>query len=105
MNENLLTTVVPGAIIVISLPICSAMNLASRDNTPSRGVIPQSSSTTVDEYYYNIAGIYLLHTGIAVSVGIYYLGTLAGFGNTLYPLLKHQDKNLSQPVTQPTSKT
>jgi len=38
MNENLLTTVVPGAIIVISLPICSAMNLASRDNTP-RGVL------------------------------------------------------------------
>jgi len=31
-------------------------NLASRDNTPSRGVIPQSSSTTVDEYYYNKLG-------------------------------------------------
>jgi len=67
MNENLLTTVVPGAI--------------------------------------NIAGIYLLHTGIAVSVGIYYLGTLAGFGNTLHPLLKYQDENLSQPVTQPILKT
>ncbi|OQX22575.1 MAG: hypothetical protein BWK80_30130 [Desulfobacteraceae bacterium IS3] len=34
--------------------IVISINLASRDNTPSRGVIPQSSSTTVDEYYYNL---------------------------------------------------
>jgi len=28
------------------------MSLASRDNTPLRGVIPQTSSTTLGEYYY-----------------------------------------------------
>ncbi|GEM_PF-1729010 len=38
--------------IVISLSSCPIMSLASRDNTPLRGVIPQTSGTTLDEYYY-----------------------------------------------------
>jgi Cu2+-exporting ATPase len=42
----------------------------------------------------NLAGVYFLHTGIAVGMGIYYLGTFAGLGNTLRPLIKHQDKKL-----------
>jgi len=42
----------------------------------------------------NIAGVYFLHTGIAVGMGIFYLGGLAGLGNTLLPLAKHQDKTL-----------
>ncbi len=37
------------------------MSLASRDNTPSRGVIPQTSSTTIGEYYYNSLIILLFY--------------------------------------------
>jgi len=44
----------------------------------------------------NIAGIYLLHTGMAVGMGIYYLGSLLGLGNTFLPLVKHQDKILTR---------
>ncbi|OAD20513.1 translocating P-type ATPase, partial [Candidatus Thiomargarita nelsonii] len=40
----------------------------------------------------NIAGVFFLHTGIAVGMGLYYLGSLVGLGYTLYPLVKHQDK-------------
>jgi Cu2+-exporting ATPase len=40
----------------------------------------------------NIAGIYLLHTGIVMSVGIFYLGALIGLGNTVRPLIKHQNE-------------
>ncbi|MDQ6975539.1 MAG: heavy metal translocating P-type ATPase, partial [Mariprofundaceae bacterium] len=42
----------------------------------------------------NIAGIYLLHTGIALGMTIFYLGSLVGLGNTLMPLAKHQDKKV-----------
>jgi len=50
--------------ITIPAPI---MSLASRDNTPSRGVIPQTSSTTVGEYYYKLRrgvcanGVYMIN--------------------------------------------
>lgn len=40
----------------------------------------------------NIAGIYFLHTGIAMGMAIYYVGSLFGLGNTLIPLAKYQDK-------------
>jgi len=39
----------------------------SRDNTPSRGVIPQSSSTTVDEYYYKLSKL-AIYTPIDVQI-------------------------------------
>lgn len=38
-----------------------------------------------------IAGVYLLHFGIATSMGIFYIGCFAGLGNVLWPLIKHQD--------------
>jgi len=44
----------------------------------------------------NIAGVYLLHTGIAVGMGIYYVGSLLGLGNTFLPLVKHQEKSLKR---------
>jgi len=37
-----------------------------------------------------IGGIYLLHFGVAASMGIYYAGAVAALGNTLWPLVKHQ---------------
>jgi Cu2+-exporting ATPase len=40
----------------------------------------------------NIAGVFFLHTGIAVGMGLYYLGSVVGLGYTLWPLVKHQDK-------------
>lgn len=43
---------------------------------------------------FNVAGVLFLHTGIAVGMGLYYLGSLAQLGYTLYPLAKHQDKTL-----------
>ncbi len=48
----------------------------------------------------NIAGIYLLHTRIAISVAIYYMGTVVGLGNTLQPLLKHQDEQQEHPTDE-----
>jgi Cu2+-exporting ATPase len=46
---------------------------------------------------FNIAGVFFLHTGIAVAMGIYYLASVAQLGYTLYPLAKHQDKILVLP--------
>jgi len=51
----------------------------------------------------NIAGVVFLHTGIAVGMGLYYLGSVAGLGYTLYPLAKHQDKTLV--LTEPGEKS
>ncbi len=39
----------------------------------------------------NISGVYLLHSGIAASMGLFYAGTVVGLGNTLLPLIRHQD--------------
>lgn len=39
----------------------------------------------------NIAGVYLLHFGIATSMAIFYTSTAVGLANTLWPLAKHQD--------------
>lgn len=38
----------------------------------------------------NIAGVYLLHFGIAASMGLFYTGTATGLINTVLPLAKHQ---------------
>ncbi|MEK7991674.1 MAG: heavy metal translocating P-type ATPase, partial [Thiotrichaceae bacterium] len=38
----------------------------------------------------NIGGIYLLHFGIAASMGLFYAGTTAGLVNSVVPLVKHQ---------------
>ena len=46
----------------------------------------------------NISGVYLLHSGIAASMGLFYAGTAVGLGNTLLPLIRHQD-------TQPKKKS
>jgi Cu2+-exporting ATPase len=37
-----------------------------------------------------IGGVYLLHFGVAASMGIFYVGAVAALGNTLWPLVKHQ---------------
>ena len=47
---------------------------------------------------FNIAGIYLLHIGIVVSVTLFYAGTAAGLANSILPLLRHQQ---NQPETDP----
>jgi len=39
----------------------------------------------------NISGVYLLHSGIAASMGLFYAGTTVGLANTLLPLIRHQD--------------
>jgi Cu2+-exporting ATPase len=39
----------------------------------------------------NIGGVYLLHLGIAASMGLFYVGTTAGLTNTILPLIKHQN--------------
>lgn len=39
-----------------------------------------------------IGGVYFLHFGIAMGMGIYYLGSAVGLSNTLWPLVKHQDE-------------
>ncbi len=43
-----------------------------------------------------IGGVYLVHLGIAAAMGIFYLGCFAGLGNTLWPLIKHQDKGVAE---------
>lgn len=40
----------------------------------------------------NIGGIYLLHFGVAASMGLFYGGTTVGLANAIHPLVKHQDK-------------
>lgn len=40
-----------------------------------------------------IAGVYLLHLGIAPAMAIFYLGCFAGLGNVMWPLVKHQDNS------------
>ena len=44
----------------------------------------------------NISGVYLLHSGIAASMGLFYAGTAVGLANTLLPLIRHQDTHLKQ---------
>ncbi|SEB14178.1 ATPase, P-type (transporting), HAD superfamily, subfamily IC [Thiothrix caldifontis] len=39
----------------------------------------------------NIGGVYLLHFGVAASMGLFYVGTTAGLTNTVLPLIKHQN--------------
>jgi Cu2+-exporting ATPase len=43
----------------------------------------------------NIGGVYLLHFGIAISMTIFYAGTVVGLANTLWPLAKHQNTQKS----------
>lgn len=38
-----------------------------------------------------IGGVYFLHFGIAMGMGLYYVGSAAGLFNTLLPLVKHQE--------------
>jgi P-type E1-E2 ATPase len=38
----------------------------------------------------NIAGIYLLHVTLPVSMALFYTGTLAGLANSILPLVRHQ---------------
>jgi Cu2+-exporting ATPase len=40
---------------------------------------------------FNIAGVYLLHFGVAASFIISYIGFIAGLGNIIWPLVKHQE--------------
>jgi len=40
-----------------------------------------------------IGGVYFLHFGIAMGMGLYYVGSAVGLSNTLWPLVKHQ-KNI-----------
>lgn len=39
-----------------------------------------------------IGGVYLLHFGIVAGMGLYYLSSILGLSNTLWTLLKYQDK-------------
>ena len=39
----------------------------------------------------NIGGIYLLHSGIAASVGLFYAGSTAGLANTVLPFVRHRE--------------
>jgi Cu2+-exporting ATPase len=38
-----------------------------------------------------IGGVYFLHFGIAMGMGLYYVGSVVGLSNTLMPLVKHQE--------------
>jgi len=38
-----------------------------------------------------IGGVYFLHFGIAMGMGLYYIGSAVGLSNTLLPLVKHQE--------------
>ena len=38
-----------------------------------------------------IGGVYFLHFGIAMGMGLFYVGSAVGLSNTLLPLAKHQD--------------
>jgi heavy metal translocating P-type ATPase len=38
-----------------------------------------------------IGGVYFLHFGIAMGMGLYYVGSAIGLSNTLWPLVKHQE--------------
>jgi hypothetical protein len=44
-----------------------------------------------------IKGVYFLHFGIAMGMGLYYVGSAVGLSNTLWPLVKHQDYKPKQP--------
>lgn len=44
-----------------------------------------------------IGGVYLLSFGIATSMTIFYLSCFAGLGNTLLPLVKHQNNETPEP--------
>jgi Cu2+-exporting ATPase len=44
-----------------------------------------------------IGGVYLLHFGIAVSMGIFYLSCFVGLGNVLWPLVRHQEEETDMP--------
>jgi Cu2+-exporting ATPase len=48
----------------------------------------------------NTCGVYLLHFGIATSMGIFYSAVFLSIGNTLWPLVKHQ-KPLTEDTDQP----
>ncbi len=50
---------------------------------------------------FSIAGVYLLHFGIAASMAIFYLGCFLGLGNILWPLVKYQE-TLRLPQAQAT---
>ncbi|MCV6636936.1 heavy metal translocating P-type ATPase [Candidatus Albibeggiatoa sp. nov. NOAA] len=40
----------------------------------------------------NIGGVYVLHFGLATSMSIFYLGSVAGLANTLLPFIKHHNE-------------
>ncbi|NKB76277.1 MAG: hypothetical protein GKR96_04360 [Gammaproteobacteria bacterium] len=39
---------------------------------------------------FTIGGVFLLHFGIGMSMAIFYSSILVGLGNTVWPLIKHQ---------------
>ncbi len=57
-----------------------------------------------------IGGVYFLRFGMAASMTTYYIGSLIGLGNSLWPLIKHQEieqhggqAGAGHPLTDPTS--
>ncbi len=55
-----------------------------------------------------IGGVYLLHFGIAVSMGIFYLSCFVGLGNVLWPMVRHQEEEtdmLRQPDVEDKNST
>lgn len=52
----------------------------------------------------NIGGVYLLHFGIATSMGLSYSAAFLSIGNTLWPLVKHQ-KQLAEGSLKSTEST
>ncbi len=44
-----------------------------------------------------IGGVYFLHFGIAMGMGVYYAGSAVGLSNTLLPLMKYQEDKSKPP--------
>ncbi|CAA6823232.1 MAG: Lead, cadmium, zinc and mercury transporting ATPase (EC (EC; Copper-translocating P-type ATPase (EC [uncultured Thiotrichaceae bacterium] len=64
------------------------------------GTMKTNVATSLIPGAVTIGGIYLLHFGIATGIGLFYLGLIAGLGNTLKPLLKHQKTGTSEETSQ-----
>ena len=43
-----------------------------------------------------VAGVFFLHFGVVISLTILYLNICLGLGNTLWPMIKHQQPSLSE---------
>lgn len=49
----------------------------------------------------NVSGVYLLHFGVAASMGLFYAGTAAGLVNSVIPLVKHQQEDDDEIIINP----